>query len=100
MFTNTEALPILHKLVYNLSFHKWTTPTVQTLLIGKVRANIFGKRGVTWSAQQVSMAANLRLPHLRHYFSIQLDRQFSLENVVAPGIGPGASGSVARNSDL
>jgi hypothetical protein len=90
-----------------------TIPTERPPPVGEVSANFCGSRGVTWSAQRVPTAVNLcflDLEPLLFYSSsssIDLTRLTRLseprsrppENLVAPGIEPGTSVSVARNSD-
>ena len=90
-----------------------TIPTERPPPVGEVSANFCGQRGVTWSAQRVPTAVNLCfLDRSRYFFyssssSIDLTRlsgprsrhTTSQKNLVAPGIEPGTSVSVARNAD-
>jgi hypothetical protein len=71
----------------------------------------FAVEGVAWSAQRIPTAFNVGFLDRSRYFSIQVapqlpsrgwvdpvpDTYFS-ENLVGPGIKPGTSGSVTRNS--
>jgi hypothetical protein len=67
--------------------------------------------GVTWSAQWIPTAVNMGFQDRSRYLSIQVAPQpheaewtpfqthYFSENLVAQGIEPGPSGSVARHSD-
>ena len=93
-----------------------TIPTERPPPVGEVSANFCGQMGVTWSAQRVHTAVNLcflDLEPLLFYSSsssVDLTRLTRLsrprsrptttqKNLVAPGIKPETSVSVARNSD-
>jgi hypothetical protein len=71
----------------------------QPPFVGKVIPNFCMLRGVAWAVQQVLTAVSFSLhyPHKAEQ-TLFLIYHFS-ENMVAPGIKPGTSGSVARNSD-
>ena len=91
-----------------------TIPTERPPPVGEVSANFCGQRGVMWSAQRVPTAVNLCFldlePLLFFYSSsssVDLTRlsrpryrpTTTHKNLVAPGIEPETSVSVARNSD-
>jgi hypothetical protein len=77
-----------------------------------VSANFLRIEGVAWSAQRIPTAVNFGFLDRSRYFSFKLlliypheaewspfHTHYFSENLVAPGIEPGTSGSVARNSD-
>ena len=93
-----------------------TIPTERPPPVGEVSANFCGQRGVAWSAQRVPTAVKLCFLDLEplHFYSssssIDLRRLTRLsrhrsrptttqKNLAVPGIEPGTSVSVARNSD-
>jgi hypothetical protein len=59
-------------------------------LVGEISANFLRIDGVVWSAQQN--------PHGRILGFLDQSFCYFSENLVAPGIEPGTSGSVAKNS--
>jgi hypothetical protein len=92
--------------------HKRAIPTERSLLADEVSANFFRIEGVAWSAQRIPKAVNLDFldpePLLFHLSSssviltrlrISFESHYFTENLVALGIEPGTTGSVARNSD-
>src|SRR5215510_10155041 len=105
---------LTHKKNSVVLFRERTIPTERPPPVGEVSANFCGYRGVTWSAQRVPTAVNLfsRPEPLLFYSSsssVDLTRLTRLsgprstptttqKNLVAPGIEPETSGSVARNS--
>src|SRR5215510_5488426 len=94
-------------------FRERTLPTERPPPVDEVSANLCGYRGVTWSAQRIPTAVNLCfLDRSRYFFyssssSVDLTRlsgprsrpTTTQKNLVAPGIEPETSVSVARNSD-
>ena len=90
-----------------------TIPTERPPPVGEVSANFCGYRGVTWLAQRVPTAVKSLFsepgaatfysssssiwPHEAEWTPFQT--HYYSENLVAPGIEPGTSVSVARNSD-
>jgi hypothetical protein len=89
-----------------------TIPTKRPPLVGEFSANFLQIEGVAWSAQRIPPVVNLGFPDRSPYFFLQAASQLSSrgwvtpfqtrrfsENLEAPGIEPGASGPVSKNSD-
>jgi hypothetical protein len=92
---------------------KQTVQTERPPLVGEVSANFCGERLSRGHAQRIPIAINFDfldpeplLFHLSKLLTYPLETELTpfqthyfSENLVAPGVGPGISGSVARNSD-
>jgi hypothetical protein len=91
---------------------KATIPTERPSLVGEVSANFLQIESVAWSAQRIPTAFNLDFlepePLLFHSSSSSViltrltttfQTHYFSENMVAPGIEHGTSGSVAKNCD-
>jgi hypothetical protein len=87
-------------------------PTELPPLVGEVSADFCALRGVSWSARRIpKVIFSVFLTGAATFHSKELlncthevecspfQTDYFSGNLVAPGIEPGASGSVARNSD-
>jgi hypothetical protein len=99
--TNTTPWPVVRKR---------TIPTERPPLIGEASAIFLRIEGVTWSTQRNPAFVNPGfLDRIRYFLEIApqlsssewtpFQTHYFSENLVAPEIEPGISGSVARNSD-
>jgi hypothetical protein len=88
---------------------KRTIPTKRPPLSAK-QCRLLRVEGVTWSAQRIPTAVNLGFLDRSRFFKqlLSCDHEaewtpfqtpYLSENLVGPGIEPGPTGSVARNSD-
>jgi hypothetical protein len=86
-------------------------PTYDRRWSANFSADFCGEKVVAWSARRFPKAVNLCIRHRSRYSFFQVDTHLSSggsvdlfqtncysENVVAPGIESGTSGSAARNS--
>jgi hypothetical protein len=82
-----------------------TLPTEWPPLVGEVRTNCLRIEYITCSPQRIPTIVFSSFPDLSRYYFFQaaernpFQTHYISENLVAPGMEPGTSGSVARNSD-